>query len=296
MQLRGAWPDAMDEVQRACERLSTPSRQPALGMAIYQQGELHRLRGEFAKAEEAYRQASQWGHSPQPGLAQLRLAQGRVDAAAAAIRRTADEAQDRLSRARVLAAYVEIVLAAGDVDASRAAADELSQIAADLGAPLLQAVAAHALGAVRLAEGDARAALDALRDACQAWRRLEAPYEGARSRILVGLARQQLGDDDTATMELEAARHAFQQLGAAPDLTRVDALIRKRRVGDVSGLSPREVEVLRLVASGKTNQAIAAALFLSEKTVARHVSNIFTKLGLSSRSAATAYAYEHGLV
>jgi DNA-binding NarL/FixJ family response regulator len=297
MQLRGAWPDAMVEVRRACERLSTPSGQPALGMAIYQQAELHRLRGEFGLAEDAYRQASQWGHPPQPGLAQLRLAQGRVDAAAAAIRRAADEAQDRLTRAKVLAAYVEIVLATGDVAAARAAADELSQIAADFAAPLLQAVAAHAHGAVLLAEGDARAALDVLREACKAWVALEAPYDAARSRVLVGLALKRLGDEDTAQMEWYAGRQVFRQLGAAPDLAGVDRLTGKRPAGDAaSGLSAREVEVLQLVAAGKTNQAIAAELFLSEKTVARHLSNIFGKLRLSSRSAATAYAYEHGLV
>ena len=296
MQLRGAWPDAMDEIRRACERLSTPPGQPALGLANYQQAELHRLRGEFAKAEDAYRQASQLGHSPQPGLAQLRFAQGHVDAAAAAIRSAVDEAPEHLARAKMLAAAVEIVLATGDIEAARAAADELTQIAGNIGAPQLDAVAAHAQGAVRLAEGEVQAALDVLREACVAWQKLEAPYEGALSRVLVGLARQRLGDEDTAKMDLGAARQTFHELGAAPDVARIDALTRKRPVGGASGLSPRELEVLHLVAAGKTNQVIASELFLSEKTVARHVSNIFTKLGLSSRAGATAYAYEHGLV
>ena len=297
MQIRGRWPDAMDEVRRARERLSDPPDHLALGPALYELAELHRLRGEFAPAVDAYRQAGQLGQSPQPGLAQLRLAQGRVDAADAAIRQAAAEAGDRLSRARVLAAFVEIVLATGDIDGASAAAGELAQLAADIDAPLLYAIAAHARGAVLLAGGDAAAALVALRDACAAWSVLEAPYDHARSRLLLGLARQQLGDEDTAQVELAAARQVFHQLGAGPDLARLDAVTGRRpRRASAGGLSPREVEVLCLVAAGKTNHGIAAELFLSEKTVARHVSNIFAKLGVSSRSAATAYAYEHDLV
>ena len=293
MRLHGDWPDAMEEAQRARERLTG---HPAVGMVLYQQGELHRLRGEFAEAEEAYRQANQWGHSPQPGLAELRLAQGDVAAAAAAIRRVVAETQDRVARARVLAAYVEIGLAVDDVGAARAAADELSHIAADLGAPLLQAAAARATGAVLLAEGDARAACYTLRRAWTAWRDLDAPYEAARVRVLVGLACRALGDEDTAGMELDAARVVFEQLGAAPDLARVDSLVRRAPSGEPHGLTPRELQVLRLVTAGRTNKAIAAELILSERTVDRHVSNIFTKLGVSSRAAATAYAYEHRLV
>ena len=293
MRLHGDWPDAMEEVRWARERLSG---HPAVGMAYYQQGELHRLRGEFAGAEEAYRQANQWGHSPQPGLAELRLAQGDVAAAAAAIRRVVCEAQDRVARSRVLAAYVEIGLAVDDVDAARGAADELSHIAADFDAPLLKAVAARATGAVLFAEGDARAACETLRRAWTAWRELDAPYEAARVRVLIALACRTLGDEDTAGMELDAARVVFEQLGAAPDLARVDSLVRRATSGEPHGLTPRELQVLRLVADGRTNKAIAAELVLSERTVDRHVSNIFTKLGVSSRAAATAYAYEHGLV
>ena len=295
MQLRGAWPDAMEEVRRARQRLSTPPGQPALGMAIYQQAELHRLRGQFPEAEEAYREASQWG-PPQPGLALLRLAQGRVDAAAAAIRTALDGAQDRLARAKVLVAYVEIVLAADDVSAARTAAGELSEIAADLGMPLLQAVAAHATGAVLLAEGDPRAALATLRRAWTAWRELQAPYEAARARVLMGLACRALGDTDTAELELDAACRVFQQLGAAPEIARVEAESRMAAPAAAGGLTAREVQVLRLVAAGKGNRAIAADLVISEHTVARHVQNIFAKLDVSSRSAATAYAFEHGLL
>jgi DNA-binding CsgD family transcriptional regulator/tetratricopeptide (TPR) repeat protein len=293
MQLHGEWSDALDEARRACERLSG---HPALGAAFYQLAELHRLRGEFARAEEAYRQASQQGRNPQPGLAQLRLAQGDVAAAEAAIRRVVDEAQDRVTRSKVLAAYVEIVLAANDPLAARAGAEELSQIAAVVDAPLLHAATAHAAGAVLLAEGDPRAACCALRQAWAAWRELEAPYEAGRARVLIGLAHRTLGDEDSAQMELDAARWIFEQLGAVPDLARVDSLTRRVPSRDTKGLTPREQQVLRLVAAGTTNKAIAAELVLSERTVDRHVSNIFTKLGVSSRAAATAYAYEHELV
>jgi DNA-binding CsgD family transcriptional regulator len=293
MQVRGAWPDAAEEAQRACEWLSG---QPAVGAAFYQQAELHRLRGEFAKAEEAYRRASQRGREPQPGLALLRLAQGQIDAAEATIRRVVDEAQDRITRSRILPAYIEIILAADDVGAARAAADELAEIAADLDAPFLRAVSAYTQGAVLLAEGDARAACGMLRHAWAAWQEIEAPYEAARARVLIGLACRDLGDEDGAEMELDAARWVFQQLGAAPDLARIEALTRRATSGDNHGLTAREMEVLRLVAAGETNKTISAELFISEKTVARHVSNIFAKLGLSTRAAATAYAYRHGLV
>jgi DNA-binding NarL/FixJ family response regulator len=293
MQLHGAWPDAVDEAQRARERLSG---QPAVGMARYQQADLHRLRGEFAEAEEAYREASQWGQSPQPGLALLRLAQGQVEAALGAVRLAVDEAHDRATRARLLPASVEVALTARDIGAARAAADELSEIAAAFDAPLLHATSAHATGAVLLAGGDARAALEALRQAWKSWQELEAPYEAARARALIGLACRDLGDQDTGAMELDAARRALQQLGAAPDLARVEALSRMTEPKAAGGLTIREVEVLRLLAAGKTNRAIADKLVISEKTVARHVSNIFAKLGLPSRSAATAYAYEHDLV
>jgi ATP/maltotriose-dependent transcriptional regulator MalT len=295
MQLHGAWPDAVDAAERACERLLRRS-QPAVGAAFYQQGELHRLRGEFRQAEAAYHQASRWGREPQPGLARMRLVQGQVDAAAAAIRRVVDAAQDRVTRSRLLSAHVEILLAAGDLHAARAAADELSSIADDLDAPLLRAHAAQAGGAVLLGEDDAQAALGALRNAWTAWQALEVPYEAARTRVLIGLTCRRLGDDEAAEMELDAASWAFREIGAAPDAARAQSLSRTAAAKTAGGLTGRELEVLRLVATGKTNRSIAADLFLSEKTVARHVSNIFGKLGLASRAAATAYAYEHDLV
>jgi DNA-binding CsgD family transcriptional regulator/tetratricopeptide (TPR) repeat protein len=295
LQLQGAWADAMDEAQQARERLSEPPGQPALGRALYQQAELHRLRGQFADADAEYREASRHGLTPHPGLAQLRYAQGQFDAATTTIRQALSEATDRVSRAKLLPASVEIALAGNNIRAARAAADELSEVAADLGAPLMDAVADRAAGAVLLAEGETQAALDALRRACTTFRELEAPYDVARVRVLIGLAYRELGDEDTAEMELDAARGVFEQLGAAPDLARLKELFRSATPKAAGGLTAREVEVLRLVASGKTNRVIAGELFLSERTVARHVSNIFTKLGVSSRSAATAYAYQHDL-
>jgi ATP/maltotriose-dependent transcriptional regulator MalT len=229
-------------------------------------------------------------------LALLRVAQGRVDDAHATIRRVLGEAHDRGSRARVLPAYVEIALAGGDAPAARAASNELSEIAAGLGAPLLHAVAARADGHVLLIEGDANAALAELRRAWRLWQELDAPYEAARTRVLIGLACRRLGDRDSADMELDAAQWTFRHLGADPDLAGVENLLRPASAVAAGGLTAREVEVLRLVAAGKTNRSIAGDLFLSEKTVARHVANIFGKLRVSTRSAATAYAYEHDLV
>ena len=294
--LHGAWPDALEEARRAAGRFLEPTGHPAAGEAAYQQGELHRLRGEAAEAEAAYRQASRWGREPQPGLALLRLAQGQAAAAGAAIRRALDEAGDPPTRARLLPAQVEIALAGGNVPAARAAAGELARVAAGLEAPLLVATAAAAEGAVLLAEGDPRAALAALRGAWAAWQELEAPYQAARAREGIGLACRALGDQDSAALELDAARWAYQRLGAAPDLARVEALAGGGPAGAAGGLTARELEVLRLVATGQTNRAIAAELVLSERTVDRHVSNILTKLGVPSRAAATAWAYEHGLV
>ena len=226
----------------------------------------------------------------------LRLAQGNGDAAAASIRRVVDETTDRVARVRLLPAYIEIMLAVGDRDEARVACSELEDIAAGYESGLLDALVAQARGAVELTAGEARAALRALRRAWQAWEELEAPYVVARVRELVGLACRALGDDDSAALELEAARHIFVQLGAAPDLARIDSLTLPGTSDDRHGLTPRELQVLRLVAAGATNKAIAVELVLSERTVDRHVSNIFTKLRVSTRAAATAYAYEHQLV
>lgn len=296
LRLEGEWTDAMEEATRACELLGDPPGEPAAGSAFYQLAELHRLRGRFEEAEEAYRRADEWGREPHPGLALLRLAEGRIDDAEAAIRRVAREADERRRRSRVLPAVVEIMLAAEDVETARAASEELSEIATELGAPQLRAIAARARGAVHLARGDARQALDALRPAREAWEELGAPYDAARVRVLLGLACRELGDEDGAGMELEAARRAFERLGAEPDLARLEEIERHPGEDDTYGLTPRELEVLQLVAEGATNSAIGEALHISERTVERHVSHIFQKLRVSTRTAAAAFAYEHGLV
>ena len=292
MQLHGAWRDALAEAQLARERCEQAMNGAATGQALYQQGELHRLLGDSDSAEAAYKEASQFGREPQPGLALLRLAQGDVDSAKAAVRRVLDETTEPLNRAALLPAFAEIMLAAGEGDEARRASGELEEIAAGSGRPMLEAIAAHVRGFVELGDGAAQAALLPLRRAAELWRQLDAPYELARMRTLVGLACRELGDSDTAALELDAARSAFEQLGAGPDLARLDSLTHAAP----HGLSARELEVLRHVAAGKTNRQIAEELVVSEHTVARHMQNIFAKLGVSSRTAATAFAFEHRLV
>ncbi len=290
LQLSGSWTDALEEARRAGRRF-VETKNPAVGVAHYRQAELFRLRGEFAAAEAAYREASRFGWEPQPGLAQLRLAQGKRDAALATIRRASAEIAEPLKRAALLPAYVEIALAAGEIEEARTASQECTGLAERYESAMLGAMAAHARGAVALAEGHAQAALASLREAQQAWHELEAPYEVARTRALVAQACVALGDEEAAALELEAARNIFRQLGAGPDVARLDT-----SAGRPHGLSRRELDVLRLVATGKSNREIATSLVISEHTVARHLQNIYAKLGLSSRAAATAFAFEHDLV
>ncbi|WP_433363036.1 LuxR C-terminal-related transcriptional regulator [Actinoplanes sp. CA-142083] len=287
MLLRGAWDEAAEAARSAAEHLTRPPH-PAAGAALYVVAELHRLRGEFAAAEAAYREANEWGRQPQPGLARLRLSQGRPEAARAAIQRALGELADPAIRPALLAAAVDILLATGEAAGAARAAAELSEVAFRLDMPLLRAMAAGG-------EGATSHTLTALRRAWQLWHELDAPYEAASVRVLLGLACREAGDEDTARLELDAAAAVFARLGAAPDLAALAELSGRRATG-AGGLTPRELEVLRLVAAGKSNRSIAADLFLSERTVARHVSNILAKLGLPSRSAATAYAYERGLV
>ncbi len=288
--LLGSWTDALVEARHACDRLAAPVNPAALAGACTIEGDLLRLTGDHRGAEASYQRASEIGCDPQPGLALLRLAQGRVDAADPMIRRALGEAEDPISRARLLGAYVEIVLAAGDTPAARTAAEELRGVAGEIRTPLLRAHAARAVGAVLLAEGDGGAALLELRRAFIDFNTLDIPYEAARTRLLIAQACRELGDREAAEMEVTAAHSVLDSLSRA-----VGASSRDPVPCAPGGLTHRELDVLRLLAQGKTNRVIAQELVVSEKTVASHVSHIFTKIGVTSRSAATAYAYDHEL-
>ncbi|HEX3214278.1 MAG TPA: LuxR C-terminal-related transcriptional regulator [Actinomycetota bacterium] len=293
LQRKGEWAQAEREADLVCRDLAGLHVAGA-AEGHYQLGELRRLRGDLDGAEEAYRHAHRLGRDPQPGLALLRLAQGRAATAAASIRAalTAVTA-DRLARAWLCAAQVEIALAAGDPTTAGRACDELQRTASTYGSSGLEAGALQARGAVLLAGGRPDAALPTLRAACRRWQELDAPYDAARVRLLLARSYQALGDADAAGRELEEAGAVFERLGAGPDAGRVAAL--RGRPLLPGGLTGREAEVLALVAAGRTNREIAASLVLSHKTVARHLSNIFAKLEVSSRTQAAAYAFEHGL-
>jgi DNA-binding NarL/FixJ family response regulator len=300
MLFKGDWAAARDEAKRACALLSERSQQLA-GRALYQQAEVHRLTGKLSQADALYREAGSMGFEPQPGASLLRLAQGELKAAAASIRRVAGESGSQqgpgagLQRVRILEPFVEIMLAAGELEAARGASEELSRIARQRDVPYLKASAAQAAGAVRLAGGDPDGALSALREAWTQWQQLEAPFESARARALIARACEQVGDKDAARAHLEAALAAFERLDAQVELARLRGGAAGES-GPAAALSARERQVLGLVAAGRTNRQIASQLGISEHTVARHVSSIFNKTGVSSRTAAGAFAFEHGLV
>jgi DNA-binding CsgD family transcriptional regulator len=296
LQIRGSWDEALGEARLAVRRFAQREDRRAAGEASYRCGEILRVQGDLAGAEDAFRDASRHGREPQPGLALLRLAQGRIDAACAAITGVVDAAAGWVERAGLLPAYVEIALAAGELNGAQAACDELDAIARRNGRTMLLAAAAQARGAVELAGGDARAAARLLRHASRLWLELEAPYEAARARLLAAEACWSMGDDETAELELDAARDELARLGAEIDLARAESVPAVAGGGGRHGLTPRELQVLRRLATGESNKAIAARLGVSRRTVDRHVSNLYTKLHVSSRAAATAYAYEHELV
>ena len=297
-QAAGEWTDALATVEAARRRLADPPH-PALGFAHYQDAELHRLVGDAQGAEAAYRAASRLGHDPMPGLALLRRDEGAVDDAAAAIRRALQERKDHSPRPTLLAAAVEILCAAGDRDGARRAAAELDELASAAPASALRALADHAVGSLLVDSGDLGAGLIRLRDAARAWQALRMPYEGARTAVELARGCAALGDRIAAALERDNARDVFATLGAAPALAHLEAVGVERSApasASAARLSAREREVLGLVAAGHTNREIATALVLSEHTVRRHVENIFAKLGVGSRAAATARAYEDGLL
>ena len=294
LRLHGAFSRALEELDGAVARYLAAGSDPALGLAHYERAEVYRVRGEYAAAEDAFDAAAEFGHSAQPGRALLWLAQGRLDAAAAAIRRLLAEVRDPVHRSQILAAAVEVVVAAGNAGSAAELCEELRAIGVSFDSTALQAAGLYAVASARLAGGEGEPAFRAAEQAMQAWALHDAPYELARSRVLAGRALRLLGDEDSAAAELEAARKSFADLGALPAVEQTAALLGKQSAP--GGLTPREMEVLRLVASGRSNHAIATDLVLSEKTVARHLSSIFTKLDVRSRTAAAAFAYEHSLI
>jgi DNA-binding NarL/FixJ family response regulator len=283
-QLNGLWAEAIDEL----EQVGADEDRWVSGRAALVRGNLDLLLGRFDSAEECFTAAAGLGEDPQPGLALLRLARGSTQAAAAMVRRALAETHQPGRRVQVLAAATEILLAVGETDAAAAAARELPDLASVTRSPIVAALGQRARAAVHLAQGAPAEALPLLREALGTWVRARAPYEEARTRVLLADACRELGDRESAGRETDAARAVFESLGARPDLARLD--------GHHELLSPRELEVLRMLATGATNRAIAEQLVLSERTVDRHVSNIYGKLGVSSRAAATAYAFERQLV
>jgi DNA-binding CsgD family transcriptional regulator len=293
-QASGDWSAAVSTVADARQRLSDPPH-PALGLACYQEGELQRLRGDVDAAAEAYQRAGKAGYEPMPGLALLLLQKGDATSAAASIRRALGESGQPYQRPGLLAAAVEIQLAAGDVAAATEAAAELAVIAAKSSSPVLGAMAAHATGATLLAAGQPTEAMAQLRTASAVWQRLDLPYDAARTAVLLGRGCSALGDTTSATLEFARAAETFESLAARPELLRVRELM-GGPAGPEGALSARELEVLRLVAGGQTSRQIAEALSISQHTVRRHLENTFAKLGVNTRAAAIAYAYENDLL
>jgi ATP/maltotriose-dependent transcriptional regulator MalT len=293
--LRGDWQAAESEALRTAEEMQG-LEQHVVAEALYAIGEIHLRRGDLTTAEEWFVRAHELGRDPQPGLAAIRLAQGKVDAAKTAIRLSlASVSEPTIQRARLLAAQVDVALADQDPDTAAEAATALERVAAQTGSTLLEATAVIARAALDLAAGELDQAIRSATRAWSLWQQLKLPYDAARARMIIGMASKRAGDSDRAQVELEAARAAFERLGAT-----LDARAAADQLRDASdlprGLSARELEVLRLLAAGKTNREIAATLIISEHTVSRHVQNIFHKLDVSSRAAATAFAFEHALV
>jgi len=293
MRLRGAYDEALAEFALAQRRYRLEGTTAPAALALTEQGDVLRVRGKLDEAEACYGQAAELGHEPQPGLALSWLARGRTAAAVSAMRRLLAEAQGPVRRSWMLPAGVEVMVAAGLLDEARRYAEELFEIAALFGNPAVKAMAAYAGANVRLGCGEVEDALVQAREATRLWNGIDSPYEAARARVLVARALREVGDEDSATTEFAVARRSLAEVGAVSAAQDIDRLLGRTRPG---GLTEREVEVLRLVAEGRSNSDIARTLVLSQKTVERHLSNIFTKLNVPSRTAAAAYAHEHGLM
>ena len=295
----GRWSDAEREAQQACEELREVGW--IVAYAHNTIGHLKRRRGDFDGAAESFRTAEELGMSPEAGLSLLLLARGDAVGAMRRISRAVTAtAGPRLVRARLLPTYVEIAVAADDLAAAADAVVELEGIADEYGTLKLRATASLARARLCIAAGDWPAACTSVTAALHQWQELDAPYETAIARLLHARACQAMDDHDGWAASLDIAIRLLRQLGAHADLAMAEATLARRPVHPGShapaGLSAREVDVLRLLATGATNKTIAAALIVSDKTVAHHVSNIFTKLGVSTRAAATAFAYQHGVV
>lgn len=293
MRLHGAYDEALGEFARAQRRYRLEGTTAPAALALTEQGDVLRIQGKLDEAEDCYRQSAELGYEPQPGLALCWLARGRTPAAVSAMRRLLAETQGPVGRSRMLPGGVHVMVAAALIDEAREHADELAEIASLFGNPAVRAMAAYARATVELASGQVVEALSQARESTRLWSDIGAPYEAARARVLVARALRELGDEDSATGELAVAGRAFAEVGAAPAAQEVDKLLGRARPG---GLTEREIEVLSLVAEGKSNYEIARVLVLSQKTVERHLSNIFSKLDVSSRTAAAAYAHDHGLM
>jgi DNA-binding CsgD family transcriptional regulator len=293
MRLRGAYDEALAEFALAQRRYQAEGTVAPAGLALTEQGDVLRILGKLDEAETAYRLSAELGHEPQPGLVLAWLVRGRTAAAISAVGRLMAETRGPVQRSRLLPAAVDVMIAARLPEEARRYSDELSGIASAFGSPALRAMAAYAAATVELASGETEEALGHGRESCRHWSDIGSPYEASRARLLVARALRELGDEDSATAELVVARHGFADVGAVPGVQQVDKLLGRTRPG---GLTEREIEVLRLVAEGRSNPDIARTLVLSHKTVERHLSNIFTKLDVPSRTAAAAYAHEHGLM
>lgn len=293
MRLHGALRDAVLELERSAERYALAGGHPAVALAHSERGDVLRVLGDLDGAEHAYAQAVRHGADAQPGRALLMLAKGDVDRAAASVRQTLAGVHGAIFRHRVIAGCVEVLLAAGSVEESAALAEEAAAIAVDFDCSAVRATSATVTARVALAREDPTSALHEARSALSGWSGLEAGYEVARARVLVARALRLLGDEEGAVIELVEAREAFVGQGAVPDAQEVDALLGGSDLP--GGLTAREVEVLCRVAEGHSNAEVARGLHLSAKTVARHLSNIFTKLDVGSRTEAAAWAHRHGL-